>query len=332
VTSILKTAAEVLTLEAQAILGLKDRLDARFEQAVRLILDSPGKVIATGIGKSGHVARKIMATMNSTGTTAIYLHPVEALHGDLGMVNQGDVVLALSHSGSTSELVNLLPVLREHGAKIIAMTGGLDSPLARGADIVLDCAVEREACPLNLAPTTSTTAALAMGDALAVVLIHKRRFNADDFRRHHPGGNLGQRLSLKVSQVMYAKGGTPTIGPKASAQAAARVVDKGDLGTVLIVSRGKLMGIFTDGDLRRAVLQGVNLATTPVGQVMTRNPKTVAPEALAAEALHLMEEKEITALPIVDGQGKVLGIVHLHDLLGRGQISFRQPEPSPLID
>jgi arabinose-5-phosphate isomerase len=192
-SSILDTAREVLAIEAQGITRLIDRLDHNFEAAVELILASPGKVIATGIGKSGIVARKIMATMNSTGTTAIFLHPVEALHGDLGMVNAGDVVLALSHSGETVELVYLIPVLKEHGAKVVALTGGLDSALAKAADLVIDCGVEREACPLGLAPTTSTTAALAMGDALAVVLIEKRRFKAEDFRRHHPGGKLGER-------------------------------------------------------------------------------------------------------------------------------------------
>ncbi len=331
-TNILKAAREVLSLEAEGILRLKSRLGQSFEQTVTLILESPGKVITTGIGKSGIVARKIMATMNSTGTNAIFLHPVEALHGDLGMVAKDDVVLAISHSGATSELTNLLPVLKERGAHIVALTGGLQSPLAQGADLVIDCGVEREACPLNLAPTTSTTAALAMGDALAVVLIKKRRFNAEDFRRHHPGGNLGQRLSLQVSQVMFTGARVPVIKPSATARQAAQAIDKGDLGTVLIVSRGKLLGIFTDGDLRRVVLENLDLVATPVSQVMTKNPKTVTPDTLAAEALHLMEEKEITALPILEPGGKVAGIIHLHDLLGRGQISFRPVQAKRLED
>ena len=322
-SSILDTAREVLAIEAEGITRLIDRLDHNFEATVELILASPGKVIATGIGKSGIVARKIMATMNSTGTTAIFLHPVEALHGDLGMVGAGDVVLALSHSGETVELVNLIPVLKEHGAKVVALTGGLDSPLARAADLVIDCGVEREACPLGLAPTTSTTAALAMGDALAVVLIEKRRFKVEDFRRHHPGGKLGERLSLTVSQVLPPEGAPPSIGPDASAAQAVGVIQSGDLGVVLITDQGRLLGIFTDGDLRRAVLQGVDLAATPVVQVMTKNPTSIGPDTLAADALHLMEVKLITALPIVDGAGLVLGLVHLHDLLGRGQVSFR---------
>ena len=321
-SSILKSARRVLTLEAEAILRLKSRLGESFEQAVALILASPGRVIATGIGKSGIVARKIMATLNSTGTNAIFLHPVEALHGDLGMVQAGDVVLALSHSGETVELLYLLPALKERGAKVVAMTGGLFSPLAQAADVVIDCGVEREACPLGLAPTTSTTAALAMGDALAVVLIEKRRFKAEDFRRHHPGGKLGERLSLKVSQVMLTGPQVPVIGPQASAASAVKVIDQGDLGTVLITSRGKLLGIFTDGDVRRAVLRGLDLSKLTVGQVMTKDPKAVEPGTMAAEALHIMEEKLITALPIVGPKGKVMGIVHLHDLLGRGQVSF----------
>ncbi|CAO0823201.1 arabinose-5-phosphate isomerase [Desulfarculales bacterium] len=255
-SSILKSARRVLTLEAEAILRLKTRLGPSFEQAVELILNSPGKVIATGIGKSGIVARKIMATLNSTGTSAIFLHPVEALHGDLGTVQDGDVVLAFSHSGETVELLYLLPALKERRAKVVAFTGGLTSPLALAADLVIDCGVEREACPLGLAPTTSTTAALAMGDALAVVLIEKRRFKAEDFRQRHPGGKLGERLSLKVSQVMLAGDRVPVIEPKASAVRAVEVIDQGDLGTVLISSRGKLLGIFTDGDVRRAVLGG----------------------------------------------------------------------------
>ncbi len=322
-SSILDTAREVLATEAEGITRLIDRLDHNFEAAVELILASPGKVIATGIGKSGIVARKIMATMNSTGTTAIFLHPVEALHGDLGMVNAGDVVLALSHSGETVELVYLIPVLKEHGAKVVALTGGLDSALAKAADLVIDCGVEREACPLGLAPTTSTTAALAMGDALAVVLIEKRRFKAEDFRRHHPGGKLGERLSLTVSQVLPPEGAMPAIGPEASAAQAVRAIQQGDLGVVLILDQGRLLGIFTDGDLRRAVLKGVDISRAPVTEVMTKRPTTIGPETLAADALHLMEEKLITALPILDEEGRVLGLVHLHDLLGRGQVSFR---------
>ncbi|KMY68553.1 arabinose 5-phosphate isomerase [Desulfocarbo indianensis] len=322
-SSVLKTAREVLSLEAEGILRLRSRLGAGFERAVELILASPGKVITTGIGKSGIVARKVMATFNSTGTTSIYLHPVEAMHGDLGIVSRGDVVLAISHSGETGELVALIPVLKEHGASVVSFTGGLDSSLAQASDVVVDCGVEREACPLGLAPTTSTTAALAMGDALAVVLIEKRQFNAEDFRRHHPGGKLGEHLSLKVSEVMIKGSKLPNVRPSLNAAKALEVIQKGDLGTVLITSRGVLQGIFTDGDLRRTVLKGLDLSATAVGEIMTRDPLSVGPQATAAEALHLMEEKLITALPVVDERGKVLGIVHLHDLLGRGRVSFR---------
>jgi arabinose-5-phosphate isomerase len=322
-SSVLKTAREVLSLEAEGIMRLRSRLGEDFEKAVELILASPGKVITTGIGKSGIVARKIMATFNSTGTTSIYLHPVEAMHGDLGMVHPGDVVLALSHSGETGEMVELIPVLREHGASVVAFTGGLDSSMAEASDVVVDCGVEREACPLGLAPTTSTTAALAMGDALAVVLIEKRHFNAEDFRRHHPGGKLGEHLSLKVSEVMLKGAGLPSVRPSVSAAKALEVIHKGDLGTVLITSRGLLKGIFTDGDLRRTVMKGVDLKATPVSEIMTPDPLSISPDATAVEALHIMEEKLITALPVVSDGRKVLGIVHLHDILGRGRVSFK---------
>ncbi len=321
-SEILKIAREVLSIEAQGIERLKKRLGPSFEQAVEMILASPGKVITTGIGKSGIVARKITATLSSTGTNSFFLHPVEALHGDLGMVSPGDVVLALSHSGCSDELVTLVPQLKDHGAKVVAMTGGLDSPLAQAADLVIDCGVEREACPLGLAPTASTTAALAMGDALAVVLIDKHRFKAEDFRRHHPGGSLGQRLSLTVREVMTKGQAVPTVRPSSPISLAVKVMDEGDLGTVLITSRGLLLGIFTDGDVRRAVVAGLSLDSAPVSRFMIKDPLTVAPETLAAEALHTMEEKQITALPVVSPKGRVLGLVHLHDLLGRGAVSL----------
>ena len=322
-SAILKTARQVLAIEAAGIIRLKKRLNAGFEQAVKLILDSPGKVIATGIGKSGIIAHKITATLNSTGTNAIFLHPVEALHGDLGMVGPGDVALALSHSGETAELLDLIPVLREGGAKVVAMTGGLKSTLANMADAVVDCSVEREACPLGLAPTASTTAALAMGDALAVVLLEKRRFNAEDFRRRHPGGKLGERLSLMVSEVMRKGKEVPTIRPTASLAQAAKAIDRGRLGVVLITSRGILQGVYTDGDVRRAVVARLDMTKTPVSRVMSKKPYCLPPHHLAADALHLMEEKLITSLAVVDPAGRVLGVVHLHDLLGRGQVSFR---------
>jgi arabinose-5-phosphate isomerase len=328
-TDILKSARRVLDMEAQGITDLKKRLGPSFEETVRLILESPGKVITTGIGKSGIIARKVMATMCSTGTTAIFLHPVEALHGDLGMVARGDVVLGFSHSGETNELTDLIPVLKESGAKVVAFTGGMDSALARASDLVIDCGVEREACPMGLAPTTSTTAALAMGDALAVVLIEKRHFNSDDFKKRHPGGKLGERLSLKISEVMASGDTLPVVKPADAALTAAKVMDKGDLGTVLVAEGGGLVGIWTDGDLRRAVVSGLDLSGLSVGDVMTPSPITFGPGALAVDALHLMEEKQITVLPIVGAGGEVLGILHLHDLLGRGQVSFRNLTGQP---
>ena len=321
-SDVLKIAREVLAIEAEGIERLKKRLDSGFEKTVELILASPGKVITTGIGKSGIVARKIQATLSSTGTTALFLHPVEALHGDLGVVMPGDVVLALSHSGRSDELVTLVPQLKRHGAKVVAFTGGLDSPLAAAADLVVDCGVEREACPLGLAPTASTTAALAMGDALAVVLIEKHRFKVEDFRLHHPGGNLGQRLALKVREVMSHGEAVPTVRPSTPVADAVKAIDAGDLGTVLITSRGMLRGIFTDGDVRRAVAKGMALDRQPVSSLMSPAPLTVGPEVQAAEALHLMEDKQITALPVVSPKGRVLGLVHLHDLLGRGAVSL----------
>lgn len=321
-TDILATARNVLTIEADGIRGLIDRLGPDFIKATEMILESQGKVITTGIGKSGIVARKIMATLNSTGTTSLFLHPVEALHGDLGMVGKNDVILALSNSGETAELLDLIPALKDSGAKIVALTGNVHSTLARVSDAVLDCHVEREACPLGLAPTTSTTATLAMGDALSVVLIEKRRFNAEDFRRRHPGGHLGDRLSLKVSQVMEPLPSAPTANPNDPLAQAVKTMDKGDIGTVLIEDQGYLKGIFTDGDLRRLILNGGTIKNTKVYEVMTADPFRLHPEALAADALHLMEDELISALPIVDHQDKLLGIVHLHDLLGRGQVSF----------
>ena len=323
-SDILKTAEEVLELEAQGILQLKERLGEGFKGAVRLILDSPGKVITTGIGKSGIVARKIMATLASTGTTAVFLHPVEAQHGDLGIVSPGDVVLALSNSGETAELLDLLPALKDAGAKLIAFTGGLDSVLASYADAVVDCKVEREACPLNLAPTTSTTASLAMGDALAIVLMNNRHFKEDDFRARHPAGKLGERLSLTVSEVMLLGAEKlPSVGPEASGAEALRVMDRGDIGTVLIMRDDRLLGIFTDGDVRRILLKGVDLAGARVSDLMTPDPMCISPHDKAAHALTIMESKLITALPIVDESKNVLGVVHLHDLLGRGQLSFK---------
>ncbi len=324
---ILEDAKEVLELEARGILGLIPKLGPSFEEAVEAIYRLQGRVILTGIGKSGIVARKITATLNGTGTPSLFLHPVEAMHGDLGMVTSKDIVLAVSNSGETRELILIVPSLRQIGAKLIALVGNPDSPLARQSDLVIDVGVEKEACPLGLAPTTSTTAALAMGDALAVALIKRRQFNHQDFRRFHPGGTLGERLSVKVSEVMLTGEQVPMVEPD---QTLLQAVEKDvhDLGATLVVEPDtqRLLGIVTDGDLRRLFKKRLPLDHTPIGAVMTRNPKTIPPDFLASQALELMEEHLITVLPIVDAEKKVLGILHLHDLLGKGELRFSQRE------
>jgi arabinose-5-phosphate isomerase len=321
---VLEIARRVFSIEAMGLTRLQSRLTDDFTKAVQLIVNLSGKVITTGIGKSGLIALKIAATFNSIGVHSVFLHPVEALHGDLGMVYRGDVALALSNSGCSHELMELTPLLKQRGVHIVALTGALNSPLAAAADLVLDCGVLQEACPLDLVPTASTTAALAMGDALAVASMELRNFAPEDFSRSHPGGNLGQRLSLQVGQVMLTGEKLPLAAQDTSVQEAIKVMDAKDLGTVVVVSpAGKLLGIFTDGDLRRLNLRSdLDWRGQTVGEFMTRNPQAVPPEMLAASALHIMEEMQITALPITGADHVVQGIIHLHDLLGRGQISF----------
>lgn len=323
--SILTAVREVLEIEARGILNLIPKLGREFEAAVNLIYDTPGRVIVTGIGKSGIVARKIVATLNSTGTPSLFLHPVEAMHGDLGMVTSQDIVLALSNSGETGELLIILPSLRRIGAKLIAFSGNLESTLAQESDIAIDVGVEEEACPWGMVPTASTTAALAAGDALAVALIKRRQFNHRDFRRFHPGGSLGERLSVRVAEVMLTGDRLPLVSPDQPLEEAIREMDRKDLGVALVVETEEkiLRGILTDGDLRRLIQRRVPFLETPTGQAMTANPKILSPEALASEALELMEAYLITALPIVDPRQRVLGILHLHDLLGRGEFKFR---------
>jgi len=322
---VLDEAQEVLEIEAQGILNLIPKLGADFEKAVEAILNLRGRVIITGIGKSGLVARKIVATLNSTGTPSLFLHPVEAMHGDLGMVTSKDIVLALSNSGETGELTIILPSLKRIGAKLIAFTGNPESRLARASDLVIDVGVEKEACPLGLVPTASTTAALALGDALAVALINRRQFNHQDFQRFHPGGLLGERLTVKVSEVMLTGDQVPAVFPHQTISEALLEIDRKDLGTTLIVSEPdhRLLGIFTDGDLRRLIQREKAIQGLPIHQVMTTDPKSIRPEVLASEALEIMEQFLITVLPIVDELNKVLGILHLHDLLGRGDFKFR---------
>ncbi len=320
----IEEAKRVLRLEAQGILDLIPRLDGNFTNAVDLIYHSTGRVIVSGIGKSGLIGRKMVATFNSTGTPSLFLHPVEAMHGDLGMVSGNDVLLAISNSGETDELNVLLPCIRQVGAPVIAFTGNLSSTLARTSDVAIDVGVEREACPLNLAPTTSTTATLAMGDALAVALITRRNFNEDDFQRFHPGGRLGERLrNLCVRDVMFAIDRMPVVVPGASIREAVEIIDRHNIGVVLVVGDDTVLhGIVTDGDLRRVLKNRLDVESCTVEDVMTRNPVAIRECAPALEALDLMERKEITCLVTVDDDGRLRGLVHLHDLLGRGTFRF----------
>jgi len=320
---IIDKAKAVLRIEAEGILALIDQVGQQFQKAVDLIMASHGRVIITGIGKSGLIGQKIVATMNSTGTSSFFLHPVEAMHGDLGMVDAGDVVLAISYSGETTELCILLPSLRKRGVKIIAMTGNPSSSLAAAADAILSVAIPPEACPLGLAPTTSTTATLAMGDALAVVLLDLKQFNVSDFRRNHPGGSLGERLKIQVAEVMLTGPAIPMVAADATLRQAIGVLNDKNLGAVLIMANEQTMaGILTDGDVRRLVSQGQNLDTTTLAAVMTAAPKTITEGLLAADAVSIMQRHEITILPVTDSTGRLRGVLHLQDLLGKGEFRF----------
>ncbi len=319
---IIKQAIEVLKIEAEAILKLIDRIDERFTRMVELICDSGGRVIVAGIGKSGIVGRKIVATLNSTGTRAIFLHPVEAMHGDLGMVCPDDIFIALSNSGETHELNMLLPSIRSVGCKIIAFTGNMNSTLAKHSDIVIDVGVEREASPID-APTASTTAFLAMGDALAVVLMNKKQFKTSDFKKFHPGGALGRRLSGSVREIMLTGDIIPSVYEDSDIEAAVKEMDRPGLGVTFVLKADKsLVGIITDGDIRRAVAKKKAIFELRVQDIMTENPKTVHPDSPAYSALNLMEQYQITVLPVTDASGKVQGILHLHDILGKGEFKF----------
>ncbi len=312
----LALARDVLTTEAAAITGLAARLDAPFAAAVLLILRSSGRVVVSGIGKSGHIAHKLAATFASTGTPAFFVHPAEAGHGDLGMIAPGDVVVMLSNSGETDELVHLLPHLKRQGASIIALTGNEDSSLAQAADVHLDAAVDSEACPLGLAPTASTTAALALGDALALALLDARGFSVEDFARSHPGGALGRRLLTRVRDVMKTGRDLPVVPHDATlAQAVVEMSGKGMGMTAVVDADGKVSGIFTDGDLRRCLDRVRDFGAARIADVMTRAPLTIGPERLAIECVDLMEAppKEM-ALLVVDATGKLVGALHMHDL------------------
>ncbi len=311
----------VLTIERDAIDLLTQRIDADFGRACELILSCAGRVVVTGMGKSGHIGSKIAATLASTGTPAFFMHPGEASHGDLGMIVKGDVVIALSYSGETAELLSLLPIIRRRGVPLIAMSGRPESSLAREATVHLNVAVEKEACPLNLAPTASSTATLAMGDALAVALLDARGFTAEDFAHSHPGGSLGRRLLVHVEDVMHSGEDVPVVPSGAPlAEALLEVTRKGLGMTAVVDGQQRILGVFTDGDLRRALDRNAHMHDTTVDEVMSRGPKTIRAEQLAVDAVTLMQEFSITALLVAEDEGRLRGVVHLHDLLKAGVI------------
>ena len=314
--SALALAREVLRIEAQALEALASRLDARFLDAVSLLLQCSGRVVVCGLGKSGHVGRKFAATLASTGTPALFVHAAEAAHGDLGMVTPDDVLVALSYSGESAELLTIVPAVKRDGTPMIAMTGAAGSSLARLADVHLDCRVEREACPLNLAPTSSTTAMLALGDALAIACMDARGFGPDDFARSHPGGALGRQLLLRVGDVMRTGDALPVVGPEASVLDALHVMSTRQLGMTAVVDADRqLAGIFTDGDLRRMLERGADVRATRIDSVMTRSPMTIAPSALAAEAARMLDRSRRSQLLVVDSDGRLIGALHTHDLM-----------------
>ena len=311
----LALAREVLEIEAKAVTDLIDRLDQSFTQAVEMILGCRGRVVVSGIGKSGHVARKIASTLASTGTPAFFVHPAEASHGDLGMISRDDVFLALSNSGETDEVLAIVPLLKRQGAKLIAMTGQPASALGREADVHLYAGAAKEACPLNLAPTASTTAALALGDALAVALMQARGFTRDEFAASHPGGSLGRKLLTHVRDVMRTGKEMPRIGDDATLMDGVLEMSRGRMGmTAVLDGGGRLVGVFTDGDLRRALEKGTDVRTARISEVMTREPRTIGPDKLAAEAVEIMERFKINQLLVVDGGHKLLGALNMHDL------------------
>ena len=311
-------AKEVLKTEAESILQLIGKVGDSFARAVDIIYRSKGRVIITGIGKSGLIGKKIAATLTSTGTQAIFLHPVEGIHGDLGIVTKDDVIIAISNSGETSELNLIVSAVREIGTPVIALTGNPSSTLSRFSDVAIDVSVEKEACPFGLAPTSSTTAAMAMGDALAVALIEKMNFQESDFYRFHPGGNLGMRLRAKVRDVMIREH-IPLVFLGAPAAGAIEEMDEKNKGFVLVTSReNELVGILTDGDLRRMLRKGIDFKTKKIDELMTRSPKTIEENSSLAETIEFMQRDEITTLAVVDEKKKLKGYMHLHDILGRG--------------
>jgi arabinose-5-phosphate isomerase len=320
---IIKRAKQVLQIEAKAIEQLVGRINEQFVQAVDLLLACEGKVVVTGVGKSGIIGQKIASTLASTGTPAFFLHPTEGSHGDLGMLGKKDIVVAISNSGETDELSQILPLIKRYGNKLIALTGKANSTLARAGDVVLDVSVEEEACPLGLAPTASTTATLAMGDALAVVLLEKRGFKKDDFAILHPGGKLGKRLLLKVRDLMHAGDELPMVYEETLMKGALMEITSKRLGVTGVMNkRHELVGVITDGDLRRALERHNDLLERTAGEVMTYNPKSIEADTLAAQAVQRMEEHAITSLFVFDKAGEMIprGIIHLHDLLKAGVV------------
>jgi arabinose-5-phosphate isomerase len=312
----LDLARQVLSIEADAVKALVQRIDDDFLKALNLILACKGRVIVSGMGKSGHIARKIAATMSSTGTPAYFVHPGEASHGDLGMVTADDVFIGISYSGESDELLTIVPVIKRQGAKLITLTGNTASSLAREADVHLNGKVEKEACPMNLAPTASTTAALALGDALAVALLDAKGFGEEDFARSHPGGSLGRRLLTHVRDVMHTHASIPSVRESATLAEAVLEISRKGLGMTAIVDEHKrLLGIYTDGDLRRTLEKKLDFSTTSISAVMSKNPRHIGPDALAVEAVQLMEQYNISQLVVVDPDKKLVGALNMHDLL-----------------
>jgi arabinose-5-phosphate isomerase len=319
--ALLSSARRALGIEARAVEALLPRLDGRFAEACRICLQCTGRVVVTGMGKSGHIARKVAATLASTGTPSFFLHPAEAGHGDLGMITRSDVVLALSNSGETPELILLVPHLKRLGVPLITMTGNAASTLGTASNVVLDVSVPEEACPLNLAPTASTTASLAMGDALAVAMLEARGFTKEEFARSHPSGSLGRKLLLHVEDLMRRGDAIPRVKPETRLGDGLVEMSRKGLGMTLIVDEADhVLGIFTDGDLRRALDRQVDVHSSTMRDVMTPRCKTIGPRELAAEAVHVMEQHKITALAVVDEQGKLIGALNVHDLFRAGVV------------
>lgn len=317
-TDFLAIAKRTFDMEITALQQLGDKLDNRFAEACSLILNCTGRVVVTGMGKSGHIGNKIAATLASTGTPAFFVHPGEASHGDMGMITEHDLVIALSNSGESTEIVTLLPLIKRLGARLVGLSGNDQSTLAHASDVHLYCGVETEACPLNLAPTSSTTATLLMGDALAIALLEARGFTAEDFAFSHPGGSLGRKLLLKVSDIMHTDESIPVVHPAQTVSDALVVMTRKSLGMVTIQDQGALLGVFTDGDLRRSLEAEIDFKTTPIAKMMHTNPYTTSADDLAAQALFVMEERQITSLVVIDSERQVVGVLHMHDILRAG--------------